>query len=275
MQDVFAYCEQLVRETDRDRYLSALFAPQDRRQGLFALYAFDSEIARVRETSREPMPGEIRLQWWREAIEGERDGEAAANPVAAALLVTIALHDLPRDVLLDLLEARSFDLYDDPMPSLAALEAYSDKTRGAIFGLAGIVAGEGLPPELALAAGLVVTIADTVLNLPRNAARGQVFLPLDAMERCGVDADDLQAGKSSAGLRQIVSEIAAHADMRWHRSKGLIANTGFSALLSVVVARATLQRAVRNNDPLRPIALSALRRQWLLWRAARNPRRIF
>jgi len=83
------YCAALVRKADRDRYLATLFAPADRRGALFALYAFDIEMSRIRDLARESMPGEIRLQWWREVLEGARTGEAAANPVAASLLGTL------------------------------------------------------------------------------------------------------------------------------------------------------------------------------------------
>jgi phytoene synthase len=89
MPDSFAHCENLAREADKDRWLATLFAPADRRPHLYALYAFDVEVARVRAVAREPMAGEIRLQWWREAISGTRPGEAAAHPVAAALFETI------------------------------------------------------------------------------------------------------------------------------------------------------------------------------------------
>ena len=86
MQDAFAHCSELVRSADRDRFLAALFAPVQHRDALLALYAFNIEVARVREVAREALPGEIRLQWWREVLSGERGEEASANPVAAALL---------------------------------------------------------------------------------------------------------------------------------------------------------------------------------------------
>src|SRR5689334_21459604 len=95
--NAFTHCEALVREHDKDRYLAALFASAERRGALFALYAFDLEVASIRERAREPMPGEIRLQWWREVIAGERGAEAAAHPVAAALTQTLARFSLSRD----------------------------------------------------------------------------------------------------------------------------------------------------------------------------------
>jgi phytoene synthase len=143
MQGNFEHCAALVREGDRDRYLATLLAPAAHRDALFALYAFNVEIARVRELAREPMPGEIRLQWWREMLSGERDGEAAAHPVAAALRATLAQYALPSQRLIDLIEARSFDLYDDPMASLAELEGYARQTAGTIYEFAArILAGD-------------------------------------------------------------------------------------------------------------------------------------
>ena len=66
----FQHCTALVREADRDRYLATLFAPAEHRDALYALYAFNAEIARVRDMAREPMPGEIRLQWWVDVLGG-------------------------------------------------------------------------------------------------------------------------------------------------------------------------------------------------------------
>src|SRR6202035_3945628 len=119
MQDAFAYCAELVRTADRDRFLSTLFAPAEHRGALHALYAFNVEIARVREVAREPLPGEIRLQWWTEVLGGERGEEASANPVAAALLMAMTRHGLMAGKLADLIEARRFDLYDQPMATVA------------------------------------------------------------------------------------------------------------------------------------------------------------
>src|ERR1700728_2124244 len=96
MQDAFAYCAELVRSADRDRFIAALFAPAERRGALIALYAFNSEVARVRDVAREALPGEIRLQWWTEVLSGERSVEAQANPVASALLTTLDRYRLPR-----------------------------------------------------------------------------------------------------------------------------------------------------------------------------------
>ena len=115
MPDAFAYCAELVRTADRDRFIATLFAPAEQRGALHALYAFNAELARVRDVAHAALPGEIRLQWWSDVIDRQRDGEAQANPVASALLATMDRHGLPRERLADLIDARRFDLYDEPM----------------------------------------------------------------------------------------------------------------------------------------------------------------
>jgi len=159
MPDGFAHCENLVRAGDKDRWLASLFAPGERRAHLYALYAFNLEVARVRELAREPMAGEIRLQWWREVIAGTRPGEAAAHPVAAVLLETIARYGLPVQTFLDLIEARAFDLYNDPMPTLDAFAGYGRRgetknkreNEKLFHGLTGTISA--VRPVLGLSAG--------------------------------------------------------------------------------------------------------------------------
>ena len=136
MQTNFEHCAALVREADRDRYLATLFAPAEHRDALFALYAFNVEIARVRELAREPLPGEIRLQWWREVLSGERAGEAAAHPVAAALRETLARYGFVATPLLELIDERIFDLYDEPMATVGDLELYGIRTQSPVFAMA-------------------------------------------------------------------------------------------------------------------------------------------
>jgi len=101
--DDYRYCETLVRDADKDRFLSALFAPAERRDALFALHAFQVEISRIPRLAREPFARAIRLQWWRDTLNGERVEEAAANPVASALIDALRLfHVSPAPLIQDI-----------------------------------------------------------------------------------------------------------------------------------------------------------------------------
>ena len=109
-----SYCGEQVRRHDRDRYLCALFAPAAARQALFALYAFNIEIARVRELVSEAALGRIRLEWWREALDAVAAGAPPRHEVAQALARAVEAFQLPHAALAALIEAREFDLLDQP-----------------------------------------------------------------------------------------------------------------------------------------------------------------
>src|ERR1700722_15091044 len=193
MQNGFAYCAELVRQADRDRFLAALFAPAEHRDPLHALFAFNIEIARVREGAREPLPGEIRLQWWREVLNNERGGEESANPVAAALLTVIERHHLAADTLLDLIEARRFDLYDEPMGGIAALESYAARTSSALTTLAAQILGVDAAAAAAHA-GIAYGIAGLLRAFPLHAARHQLYVPAELLARHDVAEETIFAG---------------------------------------------------------------------------------
>src|SRR3974390_52240 len=135
MQDAYRHCEALVREADRARFLASLFAPADRRRHLHALYAFDLEIARVGQVVHEALAGEIRLQWWRDALAGRTPDQVAAHPVASALIETIAQCGLPIDPLDRLIDTRALDLYDDPLSNVDELVEDGRQTASTIFDL--------------------------------------------------------------------------------------------------------------------------------------------
>lgn len=280
MQGNFEHCAALVREADRDRYLATLLAPAEHRDALFTLYAFNVEIARVRELAREPMPGEIRLQWWREMLLGERDGEAAAHPVAAALRATLAKHALPVERLLDLIEARSFDLYDDPMADFAELEGYARQTAGTIYEFAArILAGDiGAGVGLALEAAQAQVIADLLVNFPRHAARHQLYVPLEVLKTYGADYADVFAARATSELRGALADMRLRARSHLtHVGDNLttISADAWPAFLPLAPLRSVLLAMERPDyDPFRPPIPAPWRRQWRIWRAARNPRRI-
>src|SRR5215831_11046307 len=208
MQDAFANCASLVRSTDRDRFIASLFAPAERRGALHALYAFAAEVARVREVAHTALPGEIRLQWWSDVVNGERDGEANANPVAAALLATMERYHLGRNVLLDLIEARRFDLYEDTMRTLDDVEAYLRRTSSSLISLAALILAGAEFEAVAEPAGIASGLTQILHAFPVHVARRQLYLPTEILERHQVHLHHVFAGRSSAGL------VAAFAELR-------------------------------------------------------------
>ncbi|HZL30822.1 MAG TPA: squalene/phytoene synthase family protein [Pseudolabrys sp.] len=280
MHSHFEHCAALVREADRDRYLATLFAPADKRNALFALYAFNVEIARVRDVARESMPGEIRLQWWREVLSGERDGEAAAHPVAAALMATLRQYGIEPERLSGIVDARIFDLYDEPMPTLDDLDNYAVMTQSALIGIAADMLDGGAGCMMLMRhAGIAATVTAVLTNLARHAARRQLYVPLEVLERHKVNREGIFAAQVSEPLKAALAELKRHARRQLAAAQAefqYAPKAILPALLPLALTGAALRPMERRGyEPFVVTPLSPLRRQWLLWRAARNPRRIF
>ncbi len=274
----YAYCETLLRRDDPDRWLASLFVPAPARPHVHALYAFSLEIARVREIVSEPLLGEMRFQWWRDALEAPAGGEVQANPVAAALLDTIDRLDLPKEPLLGLIEARLFDLYDEPMESVAALEAYAKATSSSLFRLATLVidpvhAVQGL--GAADHAGIAYALTGLLRALPWHHARGQAYVPLETLRGHGASRDDLAAGSASpavhAALADLRALVRAHLETFSARLSS-VPDQSRPATLAAGLCEAYLrQMEKRSYDPFTTVVeLPQWRRQWILWRAARR-----
>jgi phytoene synthase len=275
MQDAFAYCAELVRAADRDRFIAALFAPAERRGALHALYAFNVEITRVRELAREPLAGEIRLQWWSDVLNGERREEAGANPVAAALLETIARYDLAAANLTDLIEAHRFDLYDEPMAGIADLESYAARTSSVLIALAAQILGVDAAGA-AEPAGIAYGITRLLRSLPLHAARHQLYVPIDLLARHGVTPHDVFAAQSSGDLAAALAQLRDLARRHLaaaHTAIWALPPRALPAFLPIALVRPWLDR-LEGCDPFAPADIAPWRRQWLIWRAARNPGRI-
>ena len=280
LRQAYDHCAGLARERARDFWLGALFAPEGARPHLHALAAFEAEIARVRAAVREPLAGEMRLAWWREALAGARDAEVSSHPVAAALIDTKAKFALPAQAFEDLLQARIFDLYDDPMPTLEDLEAYCRQTASALFELAALVLGEGRDlgaAEASGAAGLAFGLTETLRTFPEASAHGQVYLPREMLERLGVSVEDVRARRDGAGLRAALGELREIAERRLVEAQTRVAALPAilaPAFVPLGAVRLDLERLKRAKaSPFAPFAEApAWRRQLALWLWARGRR---
>lgn len=277
--DAFAHCEALVREGDPDRYFATLFAPADKRPHLHALYAFSLDVGRIREAVTQPLAGEIRLQWWRDALAGEARGDVAANPVAAALDATIARFDLPREALVALVDARTHDLYDDPVATLNDLEGYCGETSSAIFRLACLVLADGRDPGAADAAGhggVAWAMTGLMRAFPWTARRGQLFLPpLDILAESGLTREEVVSGRGGDALGAAMKRMRAKA--REHLADARAALAGADprlgpAFLPLSLVPFYLDAMERPGyAPYESVVEVPLwRRLWRLWRASRS-----
>jgi phytoene synthase len=263
---------RLVRRHDRDRFLTTLFAPPERRGDLLALYAFNHEVAKTREVVSEAALGEIRLEWWREGIAAIYAGEAPRrHPVLAPLAAAIRGRGLSQAHFERLIAARRQDLGDAPPSSLAALEAYAEASSASLVWLALEALGER--GEAALAAGRAVGIAYALVGLlravPFHARAKRLYLPQDLVAAAGLRVDrDLFELRSSAALHEVVKRVAAKAAGQLAAARALRAplpRAALPALLPGTLAAADLRRLARAGyDPFRSIMARA--DAWRGWR---------
>jgi NADH dehydrogenase [ubiquinone] 1 alpha subcomplex assembly factor 6 len=250
-----SYCARLLRQQDPERYLTALFAPAERRESLFALYAFNLELARARESVREPIMGQMRLQWWRDSLPEIMAGRARAHEIARPLAAAVAAHGLDPLLLERLIDAREQDMKPDPPADLPALLDYAQDTSSTLVELALEVLGR--PDAATREAGRALGVAWALLGLlraiPFHAAQRRLYLPASLMEEARLGPAQLFERGSSPELQEVVRRLAEEAG-RWlkeaRRSQRSVARQFQPAFLPAVLARGHLRRfAAAGYDP--------------------------
>lgn len=163
--------DAIVRRTDPDHWLATRFvADPAARADLLALYAYNQELARVAFAVSDPLMGEIRLTWWREAMDEIALGRPPRrHPVVLAL----AGSGLSHQALADLTEGRFADLEAEPFADPDAVLAYVDATAGAIATLAARRLDPAVLPAQIRPAARAVGLA-TLWRLKRTGHRSRL-----------------------------------------------------------------------------------------------------
>jgi NADH dehydrogenase [ubiquinone] 1 alpha subcomplex assembly factor 6 len=250
-------CAEIVRDQARDRWLATLFAPPEAREALFALYAFDHEIARVADAVSQPMPGLIRLQWWRDALDGIDAGRPLAHPVVLALHREWPRLAPARERLHAAIDARERDLEDEAFADAAALEPYLEAASTGITLAALEVLG--VREQAARAAGREIGLARGLVGLLRSAAAGGAgrrLLPATG-----------EGGLAAQG-RSLGERARAHLRAA-RRLRAQVPRAALPALLPAALLASDLARLERaGHDPAsrtleRRPALAPLKLLWL------------
>jgi phytoene synthase len=271
-------CFNLVRSADKDRFLASLFIPDVARPHVLALYAFNIEIARIREVVTNAPIGEIRLQWWRDTLDAIYRGDVPPHPVAQALSRAIAYGQLEQAPFINLIEARTFDLYDDPMPTLNDLEGYLGETSSMLIQLAArLLAGRDADQcaEASGLAGVAYGLTGLLRSLPVHRARGQCYVPREVLERHGTTTAHLIAGRDEGKLAGVLEDLRGHARKRLEEARALrphLPKRALPAFLPVALTENYLKKLDNlGTGALKSVAeVPQFRRQITLWRRARQ-----
>jgi len=251
----------LVRRHDPDRFLTALFAPADKRETLLTLYAFNHELARAREVASEPMLALMRLQWWREVVEGAHRPHEVASPLGQAL----DRGELERNDLLGVIEAREIEAE----PSIATLEDWRTYLLGSAGGLA-VVAGRLLAapePEALRPLGAAYGAAGVLRSGPFLAMRQSCLLPVDVLAAHGLTPDAAIAAPTSAPVQAVMRDLARTGEAFIAAARGLrLPRYALAAALPAVLARRDLRRLPIEAGPRASADRLAVLGHWLVGR---------
>lgn len=270
------HCAEEVRRHDYDRYLCALFAAPQARRRLFALYAFNLELSRIAGSVNEPGLGEIRLEWWRETLDGVADDNPREHPVALALAASGAMHTWPRHRLDQLIDVRAHDLADMPFADRDALTGYAEQTASAMLHLSLDVVCEedAVTRNAATPLGRAWALTGILRATPYLVGQGRCLIPADVLARHNLTRRSLGQKAARDKVRNAVAEVAKWALAELETGAG--GRTPRAALpvtLTATLARAYLKRLHRvQYDPFDAgLALSPLSRQIAVyWAAVRN-----
>jgi len=269
LDDAYNHCAEEARRHDADRFACALFAPPPARRGLVALLAFNLELARLRDHVREPMLGAMRLQWWRDGLDGIYAGAARVQPVAMALADSVVRHAVPRALLDALIDGRERDFDDAPFANLAEAEAYVSGTSGALgTAMMTIFGGDMAAQELARRAGIAFGLVGLARAVPFHAGQGRWLLPDDRLRAEDVDREATATGHFTPGLGAVLATMTTRA-VSMAPPPGSLPRALRPALLPAPLAVAQArQLAAAGYDPFRVEAqVSPLRRALVLGRA--------
>jgi phytoene synthase len=268
---------EILRETDRERYFATLVLPELVRTHAQALFAFSADVSAIAARVSDPNAGEIRLQWWTDALEGRGHGDVDRNPLASALLAAIATFNLPRPPLLRLIRARRFDLYADPMPDVTSFEGYAGETVSILHQFVAMMLNGGAEPEGGDAAGhlgVAQALIGHIRALGYHASRGRIFLPWSVLAANGVAESEVLSGQSSEGLLAALQQLRELADEHMAKARTSIAAVP-RQLRPAFAPLALLSWELRASDSEAPFAPPRQRADWrkiaaLSWWTWRN-----
>ena len=229
------------------------------------LYAFNAEIAQVRERVREPFAGALRLQWWRDVVNGDRSpDEIASHPLAPGIRALVSDKIVPGDLLLDLLDAREREFSGQNFSDLADLENYIAATGGGLAQAAACVLGADAPTRnAAQLIGTAFGLTGQLRALPIHMSTGWLTLPEALLDAAGISADQVKAGTAPRpSIAMVAAEIGARAaalltQARTHKTN----REALAALLPALIARKALRMLARSQwdafaaDTVRPLTM--------------------
>jgi phytoene synthase len=267
------YCQQKAAASGSSFYYAFLFLPPQRRRAITALYAFCREVDDVVDECSDPQLARSKLAWWRIEVANLFAGHAQ-HPVSQALAPALEPFGIAAERLNEIIDGVEMDLTQTRYADFAALEHYCYHVAGVVGLLAAGIFGYREPRTLEYAKqlGIAFQLTNIVRDVGEDARRQRIYLPVEDLERFGVPAADVLAGRGGASFVELMRFEARRAHAFYDRALGLLPDGDRRAqrpgLIMAAIYRALLDEIERGGfDVLeRRTSLTPLRKLWIAWK---------
>lgn len=265
------YCRAQAAPPGSSLHYAVLFLREPARQGITALAALTTELARASRDIADAGVAAAQLAWWRGEL-GSLQGGTPQHPVTRALAPHAAV--MTRDGVLRLVDAAERDLAQPRHASFASLAAHCDAWGGTLAALAARLASPGpeaLEPR-ARTLGAMLRLGEILQQLGVDARRNRIYLPQDDLARYGVTAAEILQRRPGAGFVPLMQFQAARLAQLRREATGALARDERRALRpALILARlqaALLAEIERDGFPVlgQRVSLTPLRKLWIAWR---------
>ncbi|MDV7338784.1 squalene/phytoene synthase family protein [Terasakiella sp. A23] len=253
MTSALSLCAQEIQKTDHDQFLCGLYASDDTRDAFYALQLFAIETTRIRDMVNEPQLGHMRIQWWRDLIDGVyADQEAhSENGTHREFIEAIRPKKIDKALFERYLNARSFDLEDQAHDDLPALMRYLEATGGSIAQMkANVLGADNL--ETAARIGTAQGLCDLMKTLPYQARTGRCKIPKSLLKKHDFTLKDFMDFKPNPAINACVKELASEVQKLITQARTDKAPSN-AVLLSTIAMEDYLKRLNKvDYDPFNP-----------------------
>ncbi|MBI2380882.1 MAG: squalene/phytoene synthase family protein [Gammaproteobacteria bacterium] len=278
--DPVLYCRDKVAPPGSSLHYALMFLDPSRRRAALGLFAFQRQVLEISQRSRDPAPRQAQLDWWR--AEWARCAAGQPGHHASQLLAEARLAiNLPQELFQEILEASAMDVEGAVYPDFKALSLYVHRRSACLWLLAAEIFGyrERQTVKYAHELGTALELSRMVLELGPDLAHGQLYLPLDELERHGIAPEQLLRGERPAGFAALMHEQVQRIDRHFAEAERHLPAadraTQHPGQILAVLSRARLAKALAQDFPVLAHSpdLSPLRKLWMAWRTHARARR--
>jgi len=276
--------EPALREAIRRRveaagtsfYWAMRLLPKERRDGMYAVYAFCREVDDIADDeSTPPEQKAVALEAWRSEIEALYEGSLPRSLVGRALRHPVLCFSLRREDFHAVIDGMEMDAAENiRAPDMATLDLYCARVAGAVGHLSVHVFGDSSPDahNVADSLGRALQLTNILRDLDEDARRGRLYLPRELLDRHGIrSVEPLQVLRHPAlpaACRDLATIAARHFDDAGRAMARCSRLSMRPAFIMGAFYRAMLDALVCSEwrDPSRRIGLSKRQKLWLVLR---------